>query len=286
MARHVRLRKPARHARPTKTAQVIATGTSVATGAAVSGVVVMTGPHAALAAPAVMEHLTAPAVAVHAVQSDAREVHWAKAAQAAPQAPAHVQAPAHPMYTVKSGDYLSKIAQGHCSTPSDWTGIYETNKKTIGNDPNLILDGQHLALDCRIASVKMPVTTAAVQSHSATPQNADEADSSSQPTSQAPSSDAAPSGGYAVQPASQNNGNYSVSSGFQACVIRAESGGNAQIWNASGHWGLYQFSRDTWVAHGGDPALFGNADGAYQTQIFWNTVRQDGTSDWAPYDGC
>lgn len=88
------------------------------------------------------------------------------------------------------------------------------------------------------------------------------------------------------QAPSSTGGGYSVSSGFQACVIRAESGGNPQIWNASGHWGLYQFSYSTWVAHGGASSLFGHADGAYQTQIFWNTVRQDGTSDWAPYDGC
>jgi cell wall-associated NlpC family hydrolase len=82
------------------------------------------------------------------------------------------------------------------------------------------------------------------------------------------------------------SGGFSVSSSFQQCVIRAESGGNPNIWNASGHWGLYQFSYSTWVAHGGSPSLFGHASAAYQTEIFWNTVRQDGGSDWSPYDGC
>lgn len=81
-------------------------------------------------------------------------------------------------------------------------------------------------------------------------------------------------------------GGYAVRSSFQACVIRAESGGNPGIWNASGHWGLYQFSYGTWVAHGGAPSLFGHAGGGYQTQVFWSTVRADGGSDWSPYDGC
>lgn len=85
---------------------------------------------------------------------------------------------------------------------------------------------------------------------------------------------------------SDSGGSYTVGSAFQACVIRAESGGNPNIWNASGHWGLYQFSASTWAMHGGDPALFGHASAAYQTQIFWNTYNADGTSDWAPYDGC
>lgn len=75
-------------------------------------------------------------------------------------------------------------------------------------------------------------------------------------------------------------------SGIQACIIRAESGGNPQIWNATGHWGLYQFSYGTWVAHGGPPADFGHAGVAEQNQVYYNTVAVDGYSDWAPYDGC
>lgn len=75
-------------------------------------------------------------------------------------------------------------------------------------------------------------------------------------------------------------------SGIQACIIRTESGGNPQIWNATGHWGLYQFSYATWVAHGGPPADFGHAGVAEQNQVFYNTVAADGYSDWTPYDGC
>lgn len=90
----------------------------------------------------------------------------------------------------------------------------------------------------------------------------------------------------AVSQPQASPGGFSVSSSFQQCVISRESGGNPGIWNASGHWGLYQFSYSTWVMHGGAPSLFGHASAAYQTEIFWNTVRADGGSDWSPYDGC
>jgi hypothetical protein len=75
-------------------------------------------------------------------------------------------------------------------------------------------------------------------------------------------------------------------SGFQACVIRAESGGNPQVMNSTGHYGLYQFSEETWTGHGGSAADFGHASVAEQNQVFANTVAADGVSDWAPYDGC
>ncbi len=79
---------------------------------------------------------------------------------------------------------------------------------------------------------------------------------------------------------------YAGSNAMQQCIIRAESGGNPNIWNATGHWGLYQFSYGTWVAHGGVPADFGHAGIAEQNQVYYNTVAADGYSDWAPYDGC
>lgn len=79
-------------------------------------------------------------------------------------------------------------------------------------------------------------------------------------------------------------GNYS---GFQACVISRESGGNAQIMNSTGHYGLYQFSYSTWIAYGGSPSTFGHASVAEQNQVFANAMATPGgASNWAPYDGC
>ncbi|AOR35182.1 transglycosylase [Streptomyces fodineus] len=46
-------------------------------------------------------------------------------------------------YTVREGDTLSDIAARHGTT---WQRIYAANKKVIGDDPNLIVPGQRLAL--------------------------------------------------------------------------------------------------------------------------------------------
>jgi Transglycosylase-like domain len=73
---------------------------------------------------------------------------------------------------------------------------------------------------------------------------------------------------------------------FGACVIARESGGNAQIMNATGHYGLYQFSESTWVAYGGSAADFGHASVAEQNQVFANALAAGGESNWGPYDGC
>jgi hypothetical protein len=75
-------------------------------------------------------------------------------------------------------------------------------------------------------------------------------------------------------------------SSFQACVISRESGGNSQVMNSSGHYGLYQFSASTWAAYGGNPADFGNASVAEQNQVFDNAMAAGGENNWAPYDGC
>lgn len=77
-----------------------------------------------------------------------------------------------------------------------------------------------------------------------------------------------------------------VGGAFGACVRAAESGGNYQIWNASGHYGAYQFSEQTWIAYGGPAADFGHASPAEQDQIFMNAVNQGGQDNWSPYDGC
>ena len=73
---------------------------------------------------------------------------------------------------------------------------------------------------------------------------------------------------------------------FGACVVARESGGNSQVMNSSGHYGLYQFSASTWAAYGGSAADFGNASVGEQNQVFANALAAGGESNWAPYDGC
>lgn len=73
---------------------------------------------------------------------------------------------------------------------------------------------------------------------------------------------------------------------FQSCVISRESGGNPKAVNpSSGAGGLYQFLPSTWVSLGysGSPQ---DASVAVQNQAFQKLYAEDGTSPWAPSDGC
>jgi len=49
-------------------------------------------------------------------------------------------------WTVKSGDSLSKIAKDVYDDASKYMKIYDANKATIGDNPNLIKPGQKLVL--------------------------------------------------------------------------------------------------------------------------------------------
>ena len=74
--------------------------------------------------------------------------------------------------------------------------------------------------------------------------------------------------------------------GFQACVIARESGGNPRAVNpVSGAGGLYQFLPSTWASLG-FPGLPQNASVATQNAAFWKLYAERGTAPWAPYDGC
>ena len=74
---------------------------------------------------------------------------------------------------------------------------------------------------------------------------------------------------------------------FRQCVIQRESGGNSQVMNSTGHYGLYQFAYGTWVAYGGSPSAFGHASVAQQNQVFANAMATPGgASNWRSYDGC
>jgi len=92
--------------------------------------------------------------------------------------------------------------------------------------------------------------------------------------------------GGSAAPSQQSGASTSGMSAFQQCVIARESSGQPQVMNASGHYGLYQFSLATWQSGGGSAADFGNASVAEQNQVFDNVYAKDGTSPWAPYDGC
>jgi Transglycosylase-like domain len=73
---------------------------------------------------------------------------------------------------------------------------------------------------------------------------------------------------------------------FGQCVIARESGGEAQVMNATGPCGLNQFSASTWAEYGGSPADFGNASVAEQNRVFADALAAGGQSNRSPCDGC
>jgi nucleoid-associated protein YgaU len=177
-------------------------------------------------------------------------------------------------YTVKAGDTLSSIAEHVYQSPRFWPVLYWANHSRI-RYANVIEAGQVLAIPAKPA--KIPSAPSALG-----PAPAPVAASASAPaasyTQAVPVQQAAPV---------QATGTYTGAGGsFQACVIAAESGGNSQVMNGSGHYGLYQFSSSTWTEYGGNAADFGNASVSEQNQVFDNAIAAGGQSNWAPYDGC
>jgi LysM repeat protein len=186
-------------------------------------------------------------------------------------------------YTVKSGDSLATIAQRFYHNPDAWPVLYWANHSQI-QWANEIQTGQALKVPVKPAKIPAapaqlgpPAAPAPVQTSTAPVQSAPV---QSAPVQSAPVQSAAPVAQSA--PAAT----YSGSGSFQSCVIARESGGNSQVMNSSGHYGLYQFSASTWAAYGGNPGSFGNASVAQQNQVFNNAIAAGGQSNWSAYDGC
>jgi LysM repeat protein len=169
-------------------------------------------------------------------------------------------------YVVQSGDTLASIAKQLYQNADYWPALYSANQAKISNVDE-IQAGLTLAVPDKPA--KIPALPKEV-TPSPAPATSTASYSSAGPAQAAPA---------------QSTGTGSTSA-FQACVIARESGGNPQVMNATGHYGLYQFSASTWAAYGGNPADFGHASVAEQNQVFANAMAAGGESNWAPYDGC
>jgi len=152
---------------------------------------------------------------------------------------------------------------------------------TIPN-PNFLLPGEvlyltgshHRALRAplRLAVASRPASP--IRSVAAAPEASERASSSAaQPTAVPQPVWTPPS--YSSPPAS-----------FTDCVIARESGGNPQVMNSSGHYGLFQFSYALWVSSGGPPSEFGDAPASVQYAVFDAAYAANGTQPWQPWDGC
>jgi hypothetical protein len=181
------------------------------------------------------------------------------------QSGGHAQKAQPDHYTIRSGDSLSKIAGKVYHKQNAWPVLYWANRDKV-HWANIISAGQVL---------KVPALPAKIP---AAPGQLGPAP--------APAPAAATSSAPVQATAEVSGGTYSGGGGFQSCVIARESGGNSQVMNSSGHYGLYQFSASTWAAYGGSAADFGHASVAEQNRVFNNAIAQGGQSNWSPYDGC
>jgi len=172
-------------------------------------------------------------------------------------------------YTVRRGDSLSAIAGRFYHKPAAWPVLYWGNRGKL-HWADIIEPGQVLRIPTEPAKIPGPPALLEPQP-TYTPRHA-------RPAPAAP-----------VQAAATAASTYSggiPGGAFGQCVVARESGGQAQIMNSTGHYGLYQFSASTWAAYGGDPADFGDASVAEQNQVFANALARGGESNWAPYDDC
>ena len=204
-------------------------------------------------------------------------------------------APAQPArYTVRSGDSLSAIAGRVYHNQKAWPVLYWSNHGQI-RWANEIQVGQVLRVPAEPATIPAapaqlgppaPVaprhaSTAAVRAQSDPDGDGDTDSGATSTPAQAPAPAPAP-----VTVSSSGGGPW-PGGAFGNCVVQRESGGNPQVMNSTGHYGLYQFSFSTWVAYGGNPGDFGHASIGEQEQVFLNAMATPGgANNWAPYDGC
>jgi LysM repeat protein len=172
-------------------------------------------------------------------------------------------------YTVKAGDSLSVIAERSYHNQNAWPVLYWANRNRI-HWANVIEPGQVLRIPVKPAQI--PAAPSLLGPAPA-------------PVAQTAAPEAAPAAAT-YQGAADVSSSATPSGSFAQCVIARESGGNSQVMNGSGHYGLYQFSASTWAAYGGSPADFGNASVSEQNQVFNNAVASGGQSNWSAYDGC
>jgi LysM repeat protein len=175
-------------------------------------------------------------------------------------------------YTVRPGDTLSAIAGKVYHDPRAWPVLYWANRDKI-RWANSVDAGQVLTVPVKPARIP------------AAPSRLGPAPAPVPVAAQASTEQAATVPQAAAEP-TQSASTYTGSGSFQECVISSESGGNSQVMNSSGHYGLYQFSSSTWAEYGGNPSEFGDASVAEQNQVFDNAIAAGGQSNWSAYDGC
>ena len=254
-----------RHSKPARVR--LPSGATVAAAPTIAGVAAAFCLAPAASATTVADTATATTATANAAAGTTTTT-IATGAAAAIRSAADASAPLGTAYTVRRGDSLSSIAGHLYHDRAAWPVLYWQNRKRI-QWADEIYAGQVLQVPPKPAQIPRPPNALGPIAP--------------------PASTASPTAMRVGTTSAGSAGGYSggVPGGaFGACVVARESGGNAQVMNATGHYGLYQFSAATWAAYGGNPADFGHASVAEQNQVFAGALAAGGQSNWAPYDGC
>ena len=187
-------------------------------------------------------------------------------------------------HTVRPGDTLSGIAAS-AGVP---LSKVEAANRWIKN-PNLIYAGQVVHVpDGRSGITPMAPTYYQAPAASSTPSASSDTSAAASTTPAESTGTSSASTGYSASAgtSSASTGTSSASTGsapssFQQCVSWRESGNNPTASSS----GLYGILPSTWASLGYSGTA-GSASVAQQNQAFQQLYAQDGTSPWAPYDGC
>ena len=187
-------------------------------------------------------------------------------------------------HTVQPGDTLSGIAAS-AGVP---LSKVEAANRWIKN-PNLIYAGQVVHVpDGRSGITPMAPTYYQAPAASSTPSASSDTSAAASTTPAESTGTSSASTGYSASAgtSSASTGASSASTGsspssFQQCVSWRESGNNPTASSS----GLYGILPSTWASLGYSGTA-GSASVAQQNQAFQQLYAQDGTSPWAPYDGC
>jgi LysM repeat protein len=187
-------------------------------------------------------------------------------------------------HTVQPGDTLSGIAAS-AGVP---LSKVEAANRWIKN-PNLIYAGQVVHVpDGRSGITPMAPTYYQAPAASSTPSASSDTSAAASTTPAESTGTSSASTGYSASTGSSSasTGTSSASPGsspssFQQCVSWRESGNNPTASSS----GLYGILPSTWASLGYSGTA-GSASVAQQNQAFQQLYAQDGTSPWAPYDGC
>jgi hypothetical protein len=222
---------------------------------------------------------SAAIVAAFVMPASSPHAHASPPAIAIPRAPAAHASPSQPVVSTEAfstpltvvvapGDTLSSLAARYYGSAATWPALWWTNRGEVHN-PNSVRTGQVLTLSPWHPKAEW-LLHAAQQAAAPPPQEATLI-SSAQP----------------IVSAGVTRVNASDYSGFQGCVISRESGGDPYAQNpVSTASGLYGFLDSTWTAITGLPGPARDYSVAEQNAAFEKEYQEDGTSPWAPYDGC